>query len=145
MTAGLWAFCAFLIWFVVWGVVLGYTNCGVPGIAVKAIGVALLFPALVAALVVVRMAWYVFLGRAVQAADVFLAWCGQYARWYRRRPQITCVLTILLPLALWSMFGRIETHRGQLRKNGASVFRYTIHDRMTGATHDVPGQGCGPR
>jgi len=110
---------------------------------VKAIGVALLFPALVAALVLARMTWYVFVGHAGRAAHVFLAWCSQYARWYRRRPQVTCVLTVLLPLALWSMYGRIEIHRTQVRKKGAPVVRYTMHDRMTGATHDLPGPICG--
>jgi hypothetical protein len=110
---------------------------------VKAIGVALLFPALVAALVLARMSWYVFVGHAGRAAHVLRAWCSQYARWYRRRPQVTCVLTVLLPLALWSMYGRIEIHRTQVRKRGVPVIRYTMHDRMTGATHDLPGPICG--
>lgn len=132
----LWALCCALLWIVISGAALAYTTCGALSIALRSLEVALLFPVLIVAIALVRAAVLLFMGKAAQAAEVIGSWGEEYAAWYRRGPQVTCLLTILLPLALWSMLGRYEVHHAQIKRGKAVTERVTLVDRLTG--HSTP-------
>jgi hypothetical protein len=142
VTGVLWALCALLLWIVVGGASLAYTTCGAASIVLRSLEVALLFPALVVAVALGRTAWHVFMGQSAQAAEVLRSWAEQYGAWYRRGPQLVCLLTILLPLALWSMLGRYEVHQTQTKRGGATTVRSALHDRLTGRTAPIANAEC---